>query len=97
MQASIFLGGLASFAIMIRERRQSAIPDLRPLVGTTRMLVWVTCLLSPVWSGIVYYYGWHKRLPMMAKQANRITFIAIIPWLLYFGYFILIPSFQAGM
>ncbi len=43
------------------------------LSGGEKLYIWITCLLNPVFSGAVFYYGWKKLLPQKAKQANSIS------------------------
>ncbi|MBI5456906.1 hypothetical protein HY969_04155 [Candidatus Kaiserbacteria bacterium] len=94
----LFGGAIGAVALMVSERRRVTTgSDARPLEGNTKAFVWITCLLSPVLSGIIYYYGWKGRLPIMAKQANRITFIAIIPWIVGFFLLFLLPGIQEGL
>lgn len=46
------------------------------LVGKEKWIVLLTVLLSPMLAGAVYYYGWAKKLPIKAKQANKYSYIA---------------------
>ncbi|CAN5706034.1 hypothetical protein BH11PAT2_BH11PAT2_06050 [soil metagenome] len=48
----------------------------RTLTRGERMQVWIICVLQPLWAGFIFYYGWRRPLPVMAKQANRISWIA---------------------
>ena len=52
------------------------------LSGGEKLYIWITCLLNPIFSGAVFYYGWKKMLPHKAKQANSISlwafFLAIV-------------------
>jgi len=84
---------LAVFVItivyMIKEKRR--VPDGQivqdPLARKQKALIWVLCLLNPIVAGAVFYYGWKKRLPVKAKQANQISlwafFIAIVLGIIY--------------
>ena len=57
------------------------------LTGSTKLVVWITCLFNPIIAGGIYYYGWKKKLPAMAKQSNHIALgaflIVIVLMLLY--------------
>lgn len=48
------------------------------LSGGEKVYIWITCLLNPVFSGAVFYYGWKKMLPHKAKQANSISLWAFL-------------------
>jgi len=44
-----------------------------PLTTKEKILIWILCIFNPIWAGVVLYYGWKKRLPVKAKQANKIS------------------------
>lgn|SRR3989338_6423254 len=46
-----------------------------PLSTSEKIIVWLLCIVNPVFAVIVFYYGWRKRLPAKAKESNRIAFI----------------------
>jgi ankyrin repeat protein len=46
-----------------------------PLTRTEKAWTWVLCFLNPLITGGILYYGWRKKLPVKAKQANRISFM----------------------
>lgn len=47
-----------------------------PLSGGEKTLIWIFCILNPFLAGAIFYYGWKNRLPVKAKAANRISWIA---------------------
>ena len=49
-----------------------------PLAVSEKILTWICCLFNPIIAGAILYYGWRKRLPTKAKQANRIFWIAFL-------------------
>ena len=56
------------------------------LSSAEKTLVWIFCILDPFIAGAIFYYGWKKRLPVKAKTANRISWIAFgIFVVLYLG------------
>jgi hypothetical protein len=48
------------------------------LTKPEKVFIWVACLLNPIISGAVLYYGWKKKLPVKAKQANVISWICVL-------------------
>lgn len=44
--------------------------------------VYILAILNPIWAGFIFYFGWKNKLPIKAKKANRITFIAFGLWLI---------------
>lgn len=51
------------------------------LVGDEKKKVFILSLLNPIWAGIIFYFGWRKVLPMKAKTANHMTFLALFIWI----------------
>ncbi len=47
----------------------------RQMTPSEKTQTWIICLLNPLWGGVILYYGWIRRLPTMAKKANKISFI----------------------
>jgi len=48
------------------------------LSGGEKIIIWILCLLNPILSGAIFYYGWKKKLPVKAKQANTISLWAAL-------------------
>ena len=67
---------IITIVYMIKEKRR--VPEGQtvqdPLTGKQKALIWILCLLNPLVAGIIFYYGWEKRLPVKARQANQISF-----------------------
>jgi uncharacterized membrane protein YedE/YeeE len=60
-------------------RRSHAAPggnDSTSLTTGEKVQIWITTLINPIIAGAIYYYGWKKLLPVKAKQANKISWIA---------------------
>lgn len=55
------------------------------LTKKEKIIVWIASLLQPIIAGAVFYYGWKKKLPAKAKQANNISLIVFLLWLVAFG------------
>ena len=48
------------------------------LTAEENLFVWVASMVSPVFAGAIFYYGWKKVLPLKAKQANTISLWAFL-------------------
>ena len=44
-----------------------------PLTKQEKIIVGILCFLNPMYGGATFYYGWKKKLPRKAKQANDIS------------------------
>ena len=44
--------------------------------------VYILAILQPFWAGFIFYLEWKNRLPIKAKKAVRISFIAFGLWLI---------------
>ncbi len=58
-------------------------------------VLWLLCLWNPVISGSVMYFSWKKRMPSKAKQANRVSFLAIGFWII--GFLLLVLLMQKNI
>jgi hypothetical protein len=86
----IVLIGAVYFMITTKKKAPAGQPSEEPLAGNEKLIVWLLCLLGPVVSGAIFYYGWNKVLPKKAKQANKISWLAVGIWLVVIvaaGYF----------
>ncbi len=43
------------------------------LTKQEKIIVGILCFLNPIYGGATFYYGWKKKLPRKAKQANNIS------------------------
>jgi hypothetical protein len=71
---------VVGFAVMTKAK-SDVLPGTSsplPLSSGERVIVWVLALLNPILTGLIFYYGWKKRLPIKAKQANTITLWAFV-------------------
>jgi hypothetical protein len=75
--------GIIAFFVMRNEK--STLPegqiDESPLIGNKFWYVFILCLLSPLIAQTIFYYGWKKRLPKKAKQANNLGWLAFLIWM----------------
>lgn len=66
--------GLSILLVQVELNRASKLSASEtPLRGWTRCWVAMLCLANPIIAGAVFYYGWRKKLPKMAKQSNTIS------------------------
>ena len=81
--------GVASFFLM--KKQKDALPegkiDETPLSGNLFWYVLILNFVAPFLAQMIFYYGWKNRLPIKAKKANSLGWIAIIIW---FGGFYLL-------
>lgn len=49
-----------------------------PLTKKEKIIIWILCILNPLIAGGIFYYGWKKKLPVKAKQANQISLWAFL-------------------
>lgn len=71
---------IVSLVVMMKAKK--TVPDgssaTVPLTGNEKILIWILSLINPIITGLVFYYGWKKKLPTKAKQANNITLWAFL-------------------
>ncbi len=71
---------IITLVYMMKERQRvpegQTVQDL--LTVKEKISMWILCLLNPLIAGAVFYYGWKKRLPVKAKQANGISLWAFL-------------------
>ncbi len=74
------IGVIGSFSMMIMLKSKIPLNEssLAPLSRREKVFVWLFCLIMPVIAGAIFYYGWKKRLPIKAKQANYISMLAFV-------------------
>ena len=69
---------ITSIVYMLQQRRRVLAGQVieESLTSNEKVLMWVLCIFNPIIAGAVFYYGWIKKLPVKARQANRISIIA---------------------
>lgn len=53
------------------------------LTSKEKLIVLLTTFLSPVIAGAVYYYGWKKKLPIKARQANKYSWLMVGAYIIF--------------
>jgi hypothetical protein len=65
------------FVVKIRSSILEGQVSQEPLTLREKVITWLLCFFNPIWGGAIMYYSWKKRLPLKAKQANRISFVVL--------------------
>lgn len=83
------------FAIKTKARVPENQISQEPLIGKEKMIIWLYSFLDPFVAGAIFYHWWRKKLPVKAKQANKISWLAaliliVLYWLMiyFFGYWL---------
>ena len=74
----LVLAFIASILIMRKIKLQNSQNIQDKLTKNEKIIVWITCLLAPFFAGLVYYFGWKKTMPQKAKEANNISWTAML-------------------
>ena len=62
-----------------------------PLSTKFKIIIGILSFFNPVIAGAVFYYGWKKKLPIKARQANQISlwmFLVFILVVVSIGFFL---------
>ncbi len=82
MYPQIIVIAVLVWCVFLMLRRKSKIPDGQQsdvmLSIVEKIQVWIISLVNPIFGGAILYYGWKSKLPVMAKQANRISITAFL-------------------
>lgn len=84
----MLVGGLisiiGSFSVMKKSKSKLEPEQISQdlLTDDENRKVYIFAILNPIWAGLIFYLGWRKKLPMKAKKANKISFIAFGLWLI---------------
>ena len=70
--ASIYLMGKANKQVPVGQISEE------PLTKKEKIATWILCFFDPIISGAIFYYGWRKKLPVKAKQANLISLLSFL-------------------
>ncbi len=81
---------VAAILYMLHMRHKKIDPerDTAPLTIRQKPFVIVLVILSPIIAGAIFYYGWIKRFPKKANQANWWSIIVFIIWIALYGLFV---------
>ena len=84
----MLIGGLISIIgsfTMMKKAKSELEPEQisqDSLTDDENKKVYILAILNPIWAGLIFYFGWKNRLPIKAKKANRISFVAFGIWLI---------------
>ncbi len=71
----IIVGFVGTIIYLVKMRR--SVPEgevtSESLSKKEKIMVWIFCFLNPILAGAVFYYGWKRKLPIKAKEANKIS------------------------
>lgn len=56
------------------------------LEGKEEIIVWIANLINPLIAGFLFYYSWRRKFPDKARQANKISFIVFVVYVV--GYIV---------
>ena len=76
MQFIVFLVVLIVTTILMIKAKSQLVENTtsnEPLSRKEKLIIWILCIFNPILAGAILYYGWKKRLPKKAKQANSIS------------------------
>lgn len=84
-----FIGVIGAIVAYVRMKRvKSAVPAGQTVEDSLsrdeKLYIWLLSLVSPVITGLIFYYGWRKLLPQKARSANRISWLALLILLVVF-------------
>jgi hypothetical protein len=76
----LFITGVISYIYMKKQKDKLALDEINEngLQGKNLLIVCLLCTFAPFVASTIFYYGWKKKLPKKAKQANRIGLLTII-------------------
>ncbi len=83
LQATIIIISILSIVLMLKTKKTIVDGQVSQdvLTKNEKICIWIFSLLDPVLAGAIFYYGWKKKLPKKAHQANQISmwafFIAV--------------------
>ena len=66
------------FKNSVEKKSQTSGNSSDKLASKEKLFTWILSLINPIITGLVLYYGWKKKLPVKAKQANQITLWAFL-------------------
>ncbi len=85
----IIIVTLLSIVLMLKTKKTIADGQVseESLTKNEKLYIWIFSILDPVLAGAIFYYGWKKKLPKKAHQANQISmrafFIAVAAFFVF--------------
>ena len=76
----IVIGALIGVRSDTRAEEKAQFVNNEGLTSTQRTMAWVFSIINPIITGGVMYFMWRHNFPAKAKQANNISIIAFLLW-----------------
>jgi hypothetical protein len=81
----LILGVMIWFTVTAHRAYPKGKVNKETLTKREKIFVWVLSLLNPILTGAVFYYSWIRKLHTKAVQANRVSWIALVIWVVLIG------------
>jgi hypothetical protein len=80
LQIVLIVVTLFSIVLMLKIKKTIADGQVSEdvLTKNEKLYIWIFSILDPVLAGAIFYYGWKKKLPKKAHQANQISMWAFL-------------------
>jgi len=79
------LGSVIGSIILMIEAKNKIPPgqvSQQSLIGNEKVKAWILAFCNPIWTGVILYFGWRKKLPTKAKKVKIIFFISLGIWII---------------
>lgn len=73
MNLFVLIASIYAYFLMAKVKK--TVSKDSQLTKSEKIQVLITELFSPIIAGAIYYYGWRKKLPTKANQANKYSII----------------------
>lgn len=73
---------ISAAAVYFAMKTEARVPENQisqeSLSGKEKIIIWLYSFLDSFVAGAIFYYWWRKKLPVKAKQANKISWLAFL-------------------
>ena len=80
MAICVVIGALIGARSDTRQEEKAQFVNNEGLTSTQRTMAWVFSIINPIIAGGVMYFMWRHNFPTKAKQANNISIIVFLLW-----------------
>lgn len=77
----VVIGALIGSRSDTRAEEKAQFVNNEGLTSTQRTMAWVFSIINPIITGGVMYFMWRHNFPTKAKQANNISIIVFLLWI----------------